>query len=241
MKMDLREFCAFLGNTFKWSSETKLYPEGHSFTASNTKDGKEHDTAWGYIETVNRRGNVTLTWTQSYSYFCNEPSSLEYGDNGGEFSLSLEGVTVVDEDGEEVSIAELEELLREGYEWFTLHDREVFDELDDFNSFEYIGNGPEEETVRRDYRPDVVVHYDGYAGVSSRRYDSREWECVGFYSLENGIFVAYAYHSVWAKVPSLYDGEVFTGENCREQAAEWLKGKVGEDLFDMALAALNKL
>lgn len=185
-------------------------------------------------------GDITVTWTQSYSYFLYEPGTLEYGPNGGELSSEVSGCVVVDEDGDELTDGDIEGIIRE-FEEFTDFDRlgdgrEMYEELYDT---EELGEGTETETVYRDYRPDAVVHYDRYDCVSSRDYDDTKWEEVEFYGQENGLFVAWSYHSLWAKELPLYDGEMFTGEAYHEKAAEWIKSKVDKGFLDKALEALN--
>lgn len=222
----------------RWECETTVYPEGHDRSSAHTKDGEEHDTAWGYVKTVSRYREICVTWTQSYSFFLFEPSTLVYGDNGGEPSLTVEGFRVVDEDGNELTEEDLEDIVQE-YPWFTLHDDGVFRKLEGFREVEQIGSGPETEDVHRDYRPDACVHYDGFKGVTSREFGSTRWEEAEFFGLEDGVFIAWASYSLWEKEPSLHDGEAFTGEDYKERAAQWLKAKTCKELTDKALEVLK--
>ena len=228
-----------------WVQHVEVCPEGHSFTAKGTKDGKEHECAYGYITVVSKCGDITVSWTQGYSYFLHEPSTFEYAPNGDEYSHDVSGCTVVDEDGEELSEGDMEELLGD-FEQFTDPGRvsewvspfkELYEEL---YEDEKIGEGSQSELIDRDYRPDVDLSYDGYREITDRAYDSVQWEVVKLYGLKDGVFVAWSYHSRWIGEPSFYDGEAFTGPDYKARAAEWLKTKVNESFIDEALEALRE-
>lgn len=224
-----------------WEQHVEVCPEGHSHSADHTKDGLEHECAYGYITVVSRCRDITVSWTQSYSYFLYEPSTFEYGPNGDEYSGEVTGAIIVDEDGEELSDGDIEELLSD-FEQFSDPDRvgiqaDAFEEL---YEDEKIGDGSQSDLIGRDYRPDVDLSYDGYREITDRVYDSVQWEVVKLYGLKDGVFVAWSYHSRWIGEPPLYDGEAFTGEGYKERAAEWLKTKVNESFIDEALEALRE-
>lgn len=82
-------------------------------------DGEWRDTSFGYITNVSTLGDLKVEFTASYSYFDNQPGTLEFGPNGEEPSVRIEGFSVVDDDGEELDAkgADGEPLLKNARIW----------------------------------------------------------------------------------------------------------------------------
>lgn len=199
---------------------------------------QEHDSTFGYVWVESTLGDLKIEYTQSFFYYDNQPSTFEYGDNGTELSLSYEGFMVVGEDGEELSDGDVQDIVEEFGAFTSYDDDGMYEDLD---GRETVGTGSENEIIRRDYKPDLNVHYCGYVMHSSKDYDSKNWETIEFYGLQDGVVIGYEYHSIYVFNKPEYDGEVFTGPGASDRAAEWLRERIMDGKFaETAVKAMLK-
>lgn len=66
---------------------------------------------WGWASKISTLGGIKITYTETFAYDDYEPNSLVSGAEGLDEVWRMEGVRVVDEDGDEITIAELSDRL----------------------------------------------------------------------------------------------------------------------------------
>ena len=176
------------------SAETNDYEIGDGYTDDGEPRTKKRATA--YIETTATCGDITVQHREEASwdgteakrfggYEC-EPSSQP------EWTLS--GVTLVDEDGDELSGRDIDTALDdasiEGGLWAVRHDIDYENLIPEINEEEIeIESDMEEFTIKNDDAPDIRFKGEELAKASSATNNSTRWHVLKLWKTGGGKYI----------------------------------------------------
>lgn len=153
--------------------------------------------AWGWATKISTLDEIKITYTESFNYDEYEPDSLSTGTEGQHDVWSVEGVVVVDEDGEELNAHELSDYLNSDFssiDYNALEIEQTTDiDVDESSGMEVftleINNAPSlrftGELVASAASSDNQAMGSSYSGQTGR------WTELALYKTTSGKFVCH--------------------------------------------------
>ena len=194
--------------------------------------------AWGWAAIFSTLGDIKITYTEGFNYDEYQPDSLSTGTEGQDEVWTVEGVTVVDEYGDEFNAHELSEYLTFEFSDIDYSDLDI-EETDDFDLDE--DSDMETFTIEIDNNPNLrftgelvasVASSDNQAMGSSYSGDTGRWTELALYKTKGAKFVC---HQIGR---TRWQGERdrFSGKVCETEAEvveffghRWLAKELYED------------
>lgn len=164
---------------------------------SKTSEHIDIPHAIGWASKVSTNGCIKITYIESFNYDEYNPESLVVGTEGQEDVWSIEGVLVVDEDGDELNVGELAELLHPD---FSSIDYSVLEIEQVANIDVDEGSGMQAFELRVDNAPSVrfmgelvasAASSDNRAWVSNFSGQAGRWTELALYKTKGGKFICY--------------------------------------------------
>jgi len=93
----------------------KLRHEEKWFPVENRYEVVEIPVAWGYAQKVSRLGDIVITYNETFRYDEYNKESFSSGTDGMDDVWSVQGVTVVDEDGEVMDAYDIADYLNDSF------------------------------------------------------------------------------------------------------------------------------
>lgn len=153
--------------------------------------------AYGLATLTSTLGEVVITYNEGFNFDENDPDSLATGTEGMDEVWKIEGVTVLDEDGEEVSTSFLTDYLTcefSDIDYSSLEIKEIEDiDLDEDSDMETF-------TLQIDNAPDIrftgellasVASTDNQAMGSSYSGSTGRWTELELYKTSGGKFICH--------------------------------------------------
>ncbi|WP_019584148.1 hypothetical protein [Thioalkalivibrio sp. ALE16] len=164
-------------------------------------DGDPYQAAipheFGAAELTSTCEGIRITYTESFNYDLYQPETLKTGIEGQDMVWSVEGATVVDEDGDPLSAAELADYLDEDFKCIDYSDLQIaqtddidVDEESDMETITLeIDNAPDirftGERIASASSTDNNAHGSSYSGQTGR------WTELALYKTQGGRFVCH--------------------------------------------------
>lgn len=153
--------------------------------------------AWGWASKTSSLDGIKIIYTECFSYDLFDPDSLSSGTEGQDNTWSVEGVTVVDEDGDEMNADELADYLSSDFSNIDYSVLEI-EQVNDIDVDE--GDKMETFTIEIDGEPDI--RFTGELVASAHTSNDRaagtyysghpdRWTKLYLYKTKGGKFVCH--------------------------------------------------
>nr|WP_315425963.1 hypothetical protein [uncultured Pseudomonas sp.] len=153
--------------------------------------------AWGWASKTSSLDGIKIIYTESFSYDLFDPDSLSSGTDGQDNTWSVEGVTVVDEDGDEMNADKLADYLSSDFSNIDYSVLEI-EQVNDIDVDE--GDKMETFTIEIDGEPDI--RFTGELVASAHTSNDRaagtyysghpdRWTKLYLYKTKGGKFVCH--------------------------------------------------
>lgn len=174
----------------------------------------EIPNAWGWASKISKLGSFTVTYTEGFNFDQYDPESLTTGTDGMDVVWTVEGITVIDEDGDEMDAHELADYLPPAFSSIDYGMLEI-DQVTDIDADEdsdmvitlEIDNAPSirfsGQLVARTSSSDDPAMGGNYSGQTAR------WAVLALYKTKSGKFVCHQIgRTRWVGERDRYSGKV---------------------------------
>ena len=153
--------------------------------------------AWGWASKTSSLDGIKITYTETFNYDECDPDSLSTGTEGQDEVWAVEGVVVVDEDGDELNVHELADYLDSDFSSIDYSVLEI-EQITDIDVDE--DSGMETLTLEIDNAPSVrftgelvasAASSDNQAMGSSYSGQTGRWTELALYKTKSGKFICH--------------------------------------------------
>lgn len=170
---------------------------------------------WGWASKTSTLGDIKITYTEGFNYYECEPDTLTTGTEGQREVWFVEGVVVIDEDGDELNAHELADYLSDDFssiDYSVLEIEQVTDiDIDEESKMETF-------TIEIDNAPNIrftgelvasASSSDNQAMGSSYSGDTGRWTELDLYKTSKGKYICHQVgRTRWQGERDRYSGKV---------------------------------